>query len=688
MEMTLEQKRAIALARARLAAGVAPAEDYVQPAPPPGVIIHGADGSYLSDKPEIAAKRPEGGDSREMAVTMQALKERGATGDGMGPVARGLMPVAQGLSFNFGDELVSGAKGAIDAARGGSFADGYDVAQEVQKQELARERKENPYRAMAGEVAGGAATAVGATAGLGLTAARLMPTAAGGAQGFGATLGAGLVDGAVAGGLSGAGEGSGYDRIRNALIGSAAGAGFGLGTPIAMSVGNAVAAPVLNPLLSRWNPQAYADRAVETALRRSGMTADDVANELRRAQADGQSVYTAADAIGNPAQRMISTAARTPSDGRAALIEALTRRQEGQGRRLTTAMSEGFDAPDTAAARSAGLTGARAKDANINYGLARAMGGTVDVSPAVSAADGFLTPGATRLMQPGTNIADDSVEAAVRKARSYLTDGRSMVSEFDTAFRAKMELDAMIERAAPTVQRQLIPIRNALDAQLEAASGPYSAARDAFRTASKEIDAVDTGKNAAMRGRTEDTIPAFNAMTDGEKAAFRAGYVDPYIADIQKAAPGVNRARALQSDATAAEFPAFAAPGRAGQLTDRIGREQRMFETYAGATGGSKTADNLADAADMEAFDPSMIGNIISGNFGTAAKNATVRAMTNMTGQTPAVRDRIVQALMSSSPDVAQQSMTRARQRVVTEDDRRQAIIRALLGAGVAGVSY
>jgi hypothetical protein len=47
-------------------------------------------------------------------------------------------------------------------------------------------------------------------------------------------------------------------------------------------------------------------------------------------------------------------------------------------------------------------------------------------------------------------------------------------------------------------------------------------------------------------------------------------------------------------------------PWEAEQLGHRIGREQRMFETHQAALGGSKTADNTADAADLSQFDPSI----------------------------------------------------------------------------------
>lgn len=136
-------------------------------------------------------------------------------------------------------------------------------------------------------------------------------------------------------------------------------------------------------------------------------------------------------------------------------------------------LADGFDATDTAAQRTASLTAQRGASANANYGTAREAAGIVDPTSAIQAADDFLMPGASPVMNQSNNIADDSIESAVRRARSYLTD-------FNAALHSKQEIDAMIEGAKPAVQRQLIPIRNSLDEALGNASEPYAAARNTF----------------------------------------------------------------------------------------------------------------------------------------------------------------------------------------------------------------
>lgn len=422
-------------------------------------------------------------------------------------------------------------------------------------------------------------------------------------------------------------------------------------------------------------------------MRRAGLSADDVGDDLARAAQDGQSVYTVADALGNPGQRTLSGIARTPGDARTQIVEALESRQSGQGRRIANALSEGFDATDTAAQRAAALTAQRNAQAAQNYGAARTSSGAVDPSAAIKAADDFLTPGASGLFNPGSNIADDSIEAAVRRARNYLTDGKSVLSDFNSAFRSKRELDAMIEGAKPAVQSQLIPIRNALDNALEAASPAYANARNLYRQQSKAIEAIETGRNAAIRGRVEDTIPNFNSMTPQEQAAFRAGYADPLITQTQGAATGANKARPLINDATAAEFPVFAAPGRGEQLTNRIARENRMFETRAQALGGSKTADNLADMAEAGSFDPSMVADIAAGRWGRLAGRAVKGSANMLSGQNQQVRNQVATMLLTNSPTQAKIELARA----VTRGDKlskaQMTALHGFLGASIPALN-
>ena len=610
----------------------------------------------------------------------------------LGKVDSAVRGAADVLSFGLADEAAAGADALLNpllgtGQQGETISDRYAKNLASQRATDRADAEERGGYRLAGQLAGGI------TGGAGLAKAGLSPAA--GAIQRGAGLGRVAVtsagEGAVLGGAQGFGSGEGGigNRLSSAAGGAALGGAVGGSVPLAVSGISAATKPIVAPIASRIMPDRYAGRALAEAGRRAGMMPGDVARDLEAARAAGQDVFTVADALGNSGQRMLSTAARNPHDERQALAEFLQSRQAGQGRRVTGALADAFEAPDTAAQRAATLTAARDTAADAGYSAARSAAGTVDITPAIAKIDEVLAPGATGVLSPRSNIADDSVEAVLNRVRRALTDDKSNLSDFNAILRAKMDVDDMIGRAtragAGNQARLLTGVKQEIDRALEAASAPYASARNAFREGSREIEAVDTGRQAAMRGRPADTIPAFQAMTPGQQAAFRAGYADPLIEAAQSAAAGTNKARPLISDATAAEFPAFAAPGQADLLGQRLAREARMFETGQAALGGSRTADNLADAADMAQFDPSVVSQLARGNIVGALMSAASSVGNNAKGMNPRVLERLTRALMETDPVAARAAMEAAAKRA-TSDNQRRAIINSMLSAtGTAG---
>jgi hypothetical protein len=619
------------------------------------------EGLPYGQPPEGMVLNPQTGQMEDLRSSANPnIPDGGAAALGLG--------VGQGVGFNLLDEAVAGAS----ALTGGDYD--YDLGRMREAERRAAE--EHPGKYYGGQVGGALGGGLG-IAGLGGSLAANSANAGG-------TLGriamGSAADGAIMGAAHGFGAGEGVEgRAIGAGLGGVGGLAAGAIAPYAIAGLQAAARPFLSPLLSRANPDAYAGRALDAGVRRSGMTIDDIANSLSRAQADDQGMFTVADAMGNSGQRMLSTVTRNPNDMRQTVVDMLTGRQMGQGDRLSSFLAEGFDAADTAAQRAARLTAERTATANTNYGAARAGAGNVDPTRAIAAADDFLGMGSTL---PRTNIADDSIESAVSRARSYLTDGNSVLTDFSTALRSKQEMDAMIEGATPAIQRQLIPIRNALDEALEGASPQYAAARDAFRQQSRAIDAVDTGRAASSgRMRSADTIPQFGRMTPEEQAAFRAGYADPLIARVESTSmsPTTNKARPLITPKTGEEFPAFAAQGRGEQLGNRISREQRMFETAQHSLGGSKTADNIADAAELAKFDPGIMMKLFNGRPIAAAMEAAGRLVNEAGGMSPGVTERIAQALIETNPAAARQFLDRGAQ-TAAQNELRRAIAAMITG--------
>lgn len=661
MEMTVEQKRAVAIASAR--ARAANGEDA--PAP---------------DDPVTAEVRGEIADLKAKGVPI---------GDGYARQA------LQGPTIGAADEILAGMMTPLEMIKRRTLdpRKAYEYAKARENILLEDARKEGGALGAGIEIAGG----VGAGMGIARGAAAAIPEAAtgvqavarallsGGRAGQGAAgrVGTAAGSGALYGGVQGFNEGDGLDgRLKGAGIGAAIGGVGGGAIQGAAEAGKRT----LGFIGAQVNPTGYAERQVARAIAESGRQAPDVGADVIAAGSAGQP-FTVADALGNPGQRMLSMVTRNPGQGRTQAVEFLDARQAGQGRRMANIVAEGLDAPQTAAQARQGLTATRDAAADVNYGAARGNAGVVDPTRAIAAADDFLQPGVTRMMSPQSNIADDSVEALVRRARGYLTDGNSVLTDFDAALRAKRELDRLID-LNPKV-RELYPIRNALDDSLAATSQPYANARDTFRRQSQAIEAVDTGRDMAQRGRTEDVVQAFQGMTPEQQAAARVGYADPLIERMQGGAQGVNKAREFTSDAMRTELPVVAAPGRAPSMMERIGRENTMFETRAAAMGGSKTADNLSDNA-AAAVNPEIFSNLASGNLMGALRNVIVRSGDNMGGNTPRVREEIARILLSHGRDP---QLTGMLGRAVTSEARARQVAQALLrgvygGAGAGAGNY
>ena len=610
----------------------------------------------LSDA-EMQANIPEGMvfDPNTGSYTSQELMAAGMSPSNAEAAVTG---GAMGSSFGFIDDLV----GLIPGKQG-------DFLKEKARASYTAAKRDKPYVTTGAEIGAGVSNAVG-LGGAGLTLMR---------SGMSVPKLAGL--GTIEGGAYGSLAGAGYDdknRLRGAAYGAGAGAVAGGVLPLAASAGGTVL-KTAGGVLGVGN-QSRAKSAVAEAIARSGKSIDDISDDMGRAVKDGQDEYMLADALGNSGQRMLSGVVRSPGDARQKIVESLQRRQAGQSDRLVNALSEGFEAPDTAAVRQSNLKALRKSQADTNYMLARDGAGAVDPSGAIAAADDFLQPGAMPKIAPQNHVAEDSVEAAVKRARGYLTDGNSVLSDFDSAFRSKTELDNMIDGASATIQRQIIPIRNALDEALEKASPNYAQARNTYRQQSKAIDAVDTGTQAATRGRADDNIQAFGVMSPDEQSAFRAGYADPLIRRVENASlsPTTNKARSLITGKTEKEFPVFAAPGKSDQLGNRVARENRMFETANAALGGSKTADNLADIADVQAFDPTMIGAIASGNVKGALIHALTKSGNVLQGRNHKTRDMIARLLLETDNSRVTGSLAKAVKSGETLSLSQKAMIKAL----------
>lgn len=588
--------------------------------------------------------------------------------------------LAHGATFGADNTLLAAALTPVEMFKRGTLspAEGYNYAKAREDLIMEDARKNTGALGTALEIGGGVGSGIGLARG-GLTFGRALAPEAGLLARSAASAG----DAAAIGGFSGAMEGDGLrERGINALKGGGIGAVAGGATPGVLGLLGGIASPVISNIRARVNPQGYAQSQIARGVSESGLTPNQITDDLLRAQADGQGGFTLADAMGNPGQRLLSTVTRGPGQGRTDAVNFLENRQAGQGRRISNALAEGFDSPQTAAQVEARLTNARSAAADQAYGAVRNDAGRVDVTRAIAHIDDTLGPAAEQMLaNPGSAAANDSIEAVLMNFRNKLA--RTNPDDFASIQRIRGDMSDAAQNAMQSgFGNRARLIRGAvtqLDTAMENASAGHLAANRGFAQASRNIEAVGQGRDAAMRGRTEDVIPRFQGLAPEGQQAFRAGYVDPLIARAQGDPFGFNKARPLLNDAFQAEAGAMA-PGNP-LMQRRIGREQTMFETRNAAMGGSKTADNLADQSAM-GVDPSLVGNILSGNWAGAVRSALHSGYNAMTGNTAQVRQEVANILLQNGVSAGQLN------RMITETVARIQFVQSMarnLGRGASG---
>lgn len=607
---------------------------------------------------------------------------RGVPKDGL---ARRLF---QGATFNAGDEILAAGMTPFEMVKRGTLdpREAYAYAKAREDARLEDARAEGGITGHLGEALGGVLTGGGLTQ-AGVTA---IPAAAARLGGTVGTAVGGAIDGAALGAVSGFMDGEDGNRLERAKHDAIIGGGVGGGLPLALAAAKPLVAPLASNIAARVNPQGYAERQVGRALERSGQSAEEVGDRLAAAAADGQGEYRLLDALDNPGARLASVVARNPGEGRTELRAFLNERQTGQAGRVVNHLAEGLDAPVAAETATTQMKAARRAADDAAFTQVRADANPVDVSGAVARIDETLRPGATGLANPADGLAHDSVEAVLAKARGLLTDGKSQLTGFEAVQRARGDVADAIGKAVRAGEnnkaRLLTGVRQELDAALEQASPSFRDAMAASRASALEINAVEKGRQAAGRGRTEPKIAAYDALAPGEQAAFRVGYADPLIARAQGGAEGVNAARPFTSQAARTELPAFAAPGEGEQMIRRLGREGEMFGNRAEALGGSRTADNLADNADA-GLDAGFLMKVLGGHFVGATKDLLMRGAAAVNGNTEAVRAALAKLLMEGNRDAAVTMLLKLGQQSARRDQIAQGAFRGLLSGGLPTVN-
>lgn len=577
---------------------------------------------------------------------------------GLGFVDTHLRPFNQGLTAGLWDE---GAARLLSMLPGrGSYEDEL----ERERGQIDRAREEAPWAAYGSEIAGAM-----------LPALAYAPAMAGqGLMRQSATMGAvGAAEGAVHG--FGTGEGGFEERLGSANQNALAGAFLGGAAPWVVRGAQMAAQPVAGAVRSAVGVGSdyRAGNALARVLGRAGMTQDELARSLAAASADGQGVFSVADALGRPGQRALSGIARQPGEGSNQITNALAQRQFGQADRMGGYLNDalGLDG-STAAAIRAEQRAQRGADAAINYPAADAAAGPVDLSEALELIDSRLVPadqGGLRMTPIGQAFQRYRSMLEVPDARLPEGATDAWLSDFRSVLDVKQALSDDISAAMRAGRNQeaaaLIPLRQAMDRALEGSSDLYRRANDTFRRQSQVLDAVDLGQETARTNmRSEDAVGRYQALAEpsttlpaapgaaigNPQEGFRVGYGDQMLTRMDNVTPTTNSTLPFQTPRNRAMMNELAQDP--DQWARRLDREATMARTNQAATGGSMTADNLADQQDV-AGNVGLIASLLQGRTGEAVRMVGGKAVNALSGMDEQTRNILARALMSSDPNDA-----------------------------------
>lgn len=333
------------------------------------------------------------------------------------------------------------------------------------------------------------------------------------------------------------------------------------------------------------------------------------------------------------------------------------------------AVPDDVPAPPTAEGYVEALKRLRGQRADAAYAAAREGAEAVDIAPALQALDDALPPHPRQRARLGGDVTN-----ALERARGFLTTADDQpLSDFAALQQAKIEIDNMIETASPSVRRVLTPVKQRLVESMEAAAPGFREANRGFSAYSRAMDAVDEGATARRTGRPDDTVRRFGEMGDpAEQDAFRMGYLDRSLQQVERSPTGTNVARPYSSPKALDELEALDPTGR---LASALARENQMVQTGHLATGGSRTADNLAAMADLDR-QVGVLASILSGRPGQAVGQAV--RMVNPMAPGEATRAALAEALLSQEPGAVQAALQAISRRQATQ----QAIRRYLEASG------
>jgi hypothetical protein len=554
----------------------------------------------------------------------------------------------EALTLGFGDEIRAGIGSAVDYATGqdGSLGEMYDRRLGAERKEVKDFQQAHPVLATAASVAGSLPLApVGGgpvRTGLGLVAQ-------------------GAKNGALFGGVTGFGTGEGglTERLSGAGTGAAVGGAVGAALPLVIGAGGKAINAARGAVGLR-DADEVARGKVLQALARDGVTADDVAVRL----ADTAKPQALMDVAGQNTLGLARTAAGVPGQARQRAFEMLEGRQAGQVGRMAEDLRGGI-APQNFHDEAAALIAKREADSAPAY--ARALGAKPVWDERLQQ---FLDDPVTRSgLKQGLEI--QRLESLARNEPFNPSDFAvtgfngagdpvlGKVPNMRTLNVIKKGLDNILEGYRDTTTGRLMldergravdEVRRAFLTTVDGLNPDYAAARAAWAGPTRARDLMQRGRDFASMD-APDIARELGRLSDADREFYRVGVAqamrDRLFRDT--AQPGQNAALRVSGEGLNEKLRAALGNDKAEELLRGIGVENRLTQNRNVVRGGSQTQNKQADAADMQ-VDPSILGNLLRGQFLSAGINAATAGVRRASGLTPSTANSLAGLLYETDP--------------------------------------
>ena len=647
-----------------------------------------------------APQEPEGDEARVRRI----FRERGNRPGRLEAFARGAV---QGATFEFGDEISAGLR-SLRAVLPGGETPGEAFRENVKeiraKNEAAREA--HPVISGLGTVGGAVGTTlatIGAGTALGLGAATAVKVGAGrlaAREAAKVSLRRLAAVGAVEGGVTGAGasEGGLIERGKGAAIGAGVGAVAAPLVTVGLRGAGAVGTRALD--ITGLRPSGKSTSIAGRAGRRLFDTVEDRAEQrLATSLPEGQALTEATDLLSGSSRPLTIM----DIDENVAGVARASRGVQGKAK---------SELPKFLAERTAGqearvlddalrLTGAGERSSIFESTQEIITRRAERARPLYDAAYQRTVP---RNVVGG--VLDDDVfqKAYARGVRIARREGVTLPALADVSDDIPVQaidymkrgMDDLIEagsRSAKGMGRQEARgIRKQLREMLERvdeAVPEYGEARAAFAGESRMLEALEEGQRLFQMEPAEARA-IINEMTDSEREMFVRGGLEKLAEkvesasagfDITKRAPLANRTR--DKARLRLLFPndeAF------GEFQRGLADEARLAQTNRFVTGGSNTAEKLAEMAELAGVD---VAGLMTGGVGRLAARAGASALRRRSqGFTGDLGEAMLPSLTATRSDATRvvEKLINLRQGVAAELSTRELVQAGVLGV-VAGTS-